>query len=281
MSALASPSGTMTGSRAGIYLEYLRISFQNMMAYRARYYVGVITYLIHVAVYYFIYRSLFGGAEGETSINRYSLSEMLTYVSIGWACKSFYLNYIDRDMAGDVRSGQIAMDLIKPIDLQWVHYAKGMGQSLFRLILFTPPVIIATAIMFEVSPPSSWPNLILFSISTLLSAVIYLGINFLIGLAAVWFLSIEQILYSKNLMIELFSGLLIPIDWFPGWFQTLSSWLPFQAIAYVPLQIYLGRIDGSAAWQAIGMQLVWSLVLFIAGRMLWLICQRKMLIQGG
>ena len=63
-----------------VYLEYLRISFQNMMAYRARYYIGVVTYVIHVAVYYFVYKSLFASG-GE--IRGYDLNQMLTYVSVG------------------------------------------------------------------------------------------------------------------------------------------------------------------------------------------------------
>jgi ABC-2 type transport system permease protein len=98
---------------------------------------------------------------------------------------------------------------------------------------------------------------------------------------AVYFLSIEQILYSKNLMIELFSGLLIPINWFPQWFQTLSAWLPFQGIAYIPLSIYLGRFEGMELWKALGHQAMWAVVLLVCGRLLWNRCQHKMLIQGG
>ena len=40
-------------------LSFARIGFLNMLAYRARYYVGVLTYLFNVAVYYFIWRAVF------------------------------------------------------------------------------------------------------------------------------------------------------------------------------------------------------------------------------
>ncbi len=267
------------GGSLQIYLEYLRISIQNMMAFRARYYIGVVTYVVHIAVYYFIYKSLFASRTGD--IQGFDLNAMLTYVSIGWVSKSFYLNYIDRDLATEVRTGHIAMDLIKPIDLQLMNYARGIGQSLFRVILFTPPVLLATVLLFKVQAPASGLHLGAFILSTGLSAAVYLGINFLIGLTAIYFLSIEQILYSKNLMIELFSGLLIPINWFPHWFQTLSSLLPFESIAYVPLSIYLGRIAKPDLPAALAVQLFWAAILFLAGRLLWLACQRKMLIQGG
>lgn len=260
------------------YVEYLRISFMSVLAYRARYFVGVITYLVHVAVYYFLYKALY---QGTGEIHGYNLPDMITYVSIGWISKSFYLNYIDHQLATDVRMGQIAMDLIKPVDFQIMHFFRGYGQSLFRILLFTPPIVLATVLVFPVHGPSSGAHLALFFLSTLFSALIYLGLNYLFGVAAVFFLSIEGILYPKNMMIELFSGLLIPIDWFPGWFQTLSALLPFQAIAFVPLSIYLGRLQGLALAEALGFQALWAVGLFIAGRALWGLCQRHLLVQGG
>jgi len=260
------------------YVEYLRISFQTILAYRARYFVGIFTYLVHVAVYYFIYKALFANTG---TIKGYNLTEMVTYISVGWIAKSFYLNYIDHDLSADVRMGQIAMDLIKPIDFQLMYYFRGYGQSLFRILLFTPPIVLVTILVFPIQGPASLLHLVLFLFSTFLSALIYLGFNYLFGLLAVFFLSIEGVLYPKNLMIELFSGLLIPIDWFPVWFQTLSMFLPFQTIAFVPLSIYLGRLEGTGLAGALGLQLFWAVFLFVAGRVLWSIAQRRILVQGG
>ncbi|MEZ5364889.1 MAG: hypothetical protein R2748_21800 [Bryobacterales bacterium] len=40
------------------YLEFARIGFVNILAFRLRYYTGIVTYLINVTVYYFIGRRL-------------------------------------------------------------------------------------------------------------------------------------------------------------------------------------------------------------------------------
>ncbi|MBU0580861.1 MAG: hypothetical protein KKA19_06760, partial [Candidatus Margulisbacteria bacterium] len=87
------------------YVEYSRLAMQSLLAYRTNYIIGVLTYLIHVAVYYFIYKSLYAAGG---NINNYSLDEMVTYVAIGWISKSLYLNYIDHEVAGDVKQGKIA-----------------------------------------------------------------------------------------------------------------------------------------------------------------------------
>ncbi len=260
------------------YAEYMRISFQKMLAYRVSYLIGVFTYVIHVAVYYFLYKALY---MEDVTIKGYTLQEMLTYVSLGWICKSFYLNYIDREITDDVQSGQVAMDLIKPVDFQLMYVARGLGHSLFRIVLFTPPIIVVTFLLFSVSPPVSLGHMMLFILSSSFSVLIYLGINYIIGLLSIFFLSIRGVLYSKNLIIELLSGLLIPIDWFPPWFQSMSFLLPFQSIAYCPLQIYLGRIQGLSLFFSLGLQLLWIVIIFGIGRIVWRLCQRRILIQGG
>ena len=42
------------------YREFARIGFVNILAFRLRYYTGVVTYLISVSVYYFIWKEAGG-----------------------------------------------------------------------------------------------------------------------------------------------------------------------------------------------------------------------------
>jgi len=81
-------------------LPFARIGFLNMLAYRARYYVGVLTYLFNVAVYYFIWRAVFSHSPTVVGL---SLAEMTTYLAVGWTIRSFYFNEIDRDIAAQVQ----------------------------------------------------------------------------------------------------------------------------------------------------------------------------------
>src|SRR6266536_3521506 len=98
-------------------LPFARIGFLNMLAYRARYYVGVLTYLFNVAVYYFIWRAVY---RQSASVVGLSLPEMFTYVAVGWTIRSFYFNEIDRDIAAQWQEGRLAMNLIRPVDVQTV-----------------------------------------------------------------------------------------------------------------------------------------------------------------
>ena len=40
------------------------------------------------------------------------------------------------------------------------------------------------------------------------------------------------------------------------------AFLPFPHVSFTPLQIYLGKVRGPAAWEVLGIQALWVLLLF-------------------
>jgi ABC-2 type transport system permease protein len=262
-----------------IYREFIRIGFVNILAFRLRYYTGIITYLINVTVYYFIWRAVFANATG--SIAGFSLPQILTYVSVGWILRSFYWNTIDQEMAYEVIDGKIAMDFIKPVSVQWMWLARAMGESAFRLILLTAPTAVVVALLFPVLPPASKLNFALFLVAAVGSFFIMGALNFIIGTCAIPLTSILALIRAKFWLIELLSGLLIPLNFFPRSLQILSSLLPFEHIAYTPLQIYLGRLSFAESLRLLALEYFWVAALIFLGHLWWIRATRKITIHGG
>jgi ABC-2 type transport system permease protein len=262
-----------------IYSEFIRIGFVNILAFRLRYYTGIITYLINVTVYYFIWRAVFASATG--SIAGFSLPQILTYVSVGWIIRSFYWNTIDQEMAYEVIEGKIAMDFIKPVSVQWMWLARAMGESAFRLILLTAPTAIIVTLLFPVLPPSCTLNFFLFLLAAIGSFFIMGALNFIIGTCAIPLTSILALIRAKFWLIELLSGLLIPLSFFPRSLQIISSWLPFEHIAYTPLQIYLGRLPLGETLRLLAIEYFWVVALLFLGHVWWVRATRKITIHGG
>jgi ABC-2 type transport system permease protein len=259
-------------------LPFARIGFLNMLAYRARYYVGVLTYLFNVAVYYFIWRAVFRQSPAVVGL---SLPEMITYVAVGWTIRSFYFNEIDRDIAAQVQEGRLAMNLIRPVDFQTVMIADAAGQSAFRAVLFTLPIGIVIGLVFPVRPPVSPAAGALFLVSAVLSFFLVAAINFLVGLIAIRTKSIMGILRAKYLILELLSGLLIPTTLFPEPFRTVLFALPFPHMNYTPAALYLGKATGLEAARLLVLQAGWTLALLAAGQYLWRRSTSRITIQGG
>jgi len=259
-------------------LSFVRIGFLNMLAYRARYYVGVLTYLFNVAVYYFIWRAVY--RESATVVGM-TLPEMITYVAVGWTIRSFYFNEIDRDIAGQVQEGRLAMNPIRPVNFQTVMIFDAAGQSAFRAALFTVPIGIVVALLFPVQPPVSFAAGALFLLSAVLSFFLVAAINFLVGLIAIRTKSILGILRAKYLVLELLSGLLIPTTLFPQPFRSILFASPFPHINYTPAALYLGKAAGAEAARLLLAQSAWTAALLVLGQIVWRRSRHRITIQGG
>jgi ABC-2 type transport system permease protein len=261
-----------------VYAEFIRVGFVNTLAYRLRYYTGIVTYFIYVSVYYFIWKAIY---ENSTSIEGFDFGHMLTYIAVGWIIRSFYFNNIDQDIAYAVTEGKLAMDLIKPVNPQFMYIAQALGESLFRLGMLTAPTAVVLLVVYPIQRPASALHFAGFFASVLLSFFIVAGINFTVGTFAIRLKSILGLLRAKYFLLELFSGLLIPISFFPHIFQNMFSVLPFQYISYIPVLIYLGKISGMGIVKALAVQVFWILVLLAIGDAMWRWSSRKITIQGG
>ena len=87
---------------ARLYWAFARVGFVNTLAYRLRYYTGIVTYFIYVSVYYFIWKAIY---EHSASIEGFDFAHLLTYIGVGWIIRSFYFNNIDQDLAYQVMEG--------------------------------------------------------------------------------------------------------------------------------------------------------------------------------
>ena len=260
------------------YAEFSRVGFVNILAFRLRYFTGIVTYTLNVTVYYFIWSAVYHPGQ---SIAGYNLPQMITYVSVGWIIRSFYTNTIDQEMAYEVIDGRIAMDLIKPVSVQWMWICRAMGESAFRLGLLTLPTAVLVALVFPVHGPASREDFLLFLVGVLGSFFLMGAINFMIGTCAIPLKSILALIRAKFWLIELLSGLLIPMAYFPDKIRDVLAWLPFEHIAYTPLQIYLGKFDRAHALRALATQWFWVAALLILADLWWNRSLRRITIQGG
>ena len=264
-----------------LYLAFGRNAFLEMLAYRLRYYAGWITYLLFVSVHYFIWSAVYASHPEGSAIKGFTLDEMITYVAVGWVARSLYFSYADSDIDELVRSGQVGLYLLRPVDFHLVVLAKSAGESLFRLLFFSLPIGSVILLLFPISPPVSWACFFMFLAATFFSFLIMVELSFAVGLTSFYLKSIEGVIRAKYFLVQLLSGLLLPLSFFPSWCRIFLENLPFQSIAYVPLKIYLGKLEGAAAVREIGAQFLWFAALYILGQVLWRSAVRRLSIQGG
>ncbi|MFX3623307.1 MAG: ABC transporter permease [Ectobacillus sp.] len=262
----------------GKYLEMIRIRFLMMLAYRTNYYSGILIYSINIGAYYFLWTAIYGGKE---SIQGLSVSQMTTYVAIAWMARAFYFNNIDREIAMEIREGRVAVELIRPYNYLGMKVMQGLGEGIFRFAFFSIPGMVIVTLIFNLDVTTNVQTWLYFLISITFSFVINTQINLLTGMMTFFLFNNDGLMYAKRVVIDLFSGLLLPISFYPLWAQEAMKFFPFQAISYLPSMIFSEGIQGAAVWNALLFQAVWSAALILPIAVMWKMAKKRLIVQGG
>lgn len=260
------------------YVELIRIRFLMMLAYRVNYFSGILIYSINIGAYYFLWQAIY--EHGET-LGGLSLTQMTTYVAVSWMARAFYFNNLDREIADEIKDGTVAVQLIRPYNYLIVKMMQGLGEGLFRILLFSAPGMLLVWALFPIHIPLDGQAWLYFGISLFFSFLINAQINMITGLAAFFLENNEGLLRAKRVTVDLFSGLILPLSFFPLWAQSVLEWLPFQAITYLPGLIVTGRLTGMGVVEAILIQLFWFALLIFPIQWLWFKAHRNLVVQGG
>ena len=162
-----------------------------------------------------------------------------------------------------------------------MQMGRALGEAVFRLDMLTAPAAIVVSLIFPVQGPASAVHFGFFLIALAGSILLTGALNFIVGTFAIRMKSILGLLRAKYFVFELLSGLLVPMTMFPETAQKVVAYLPFQHIAYTPLRLYLGKLNGPEIYQALAVQYLWVVVLALFGAWFWSVMVRKVTIHGG
>ncbi len=134
-------------------------------------------------------RGVVGGAAPR--LGGYDMPEALTFVWLGQAllmtCVMMGGGFED-ELIERIRTGDIAVDLYRPVDLQMWWLAQDLGRAAFHLLggRGIVPMVCGGAFAFDLALPGSpWPWLA-FLVSVALGVVVSFAIRYLVALSAFW-----------------------------------------------------------------------------------------------
>jgi ABC-2 type transport system permease protein len=260
------------------YLEMIRIRFLMMLAYRTNYYTGIVIYSINIGAYYFLWSAIYGAKHQIVGL---SVIQMTTYVAVAWMARAFYFNNLDREMALEIMEGKVAVELIRPYSYLGMKTMQGLGEGIFRLFFFSVPGLVIVSLIFPIRITWDLEVWGLFTVSIVLSFFINTQLNLLTGITTFFLYNNAGLIRAKRVVIDLFSGLLLPISFFPGWAQTVLKYLPFQGISYIPSMIFTNGFTHQQAIAAIGQQFLWVIILIVPIQLLWHLAKKQLIVQGG
>lgn len=258
------------------YLTYFRKSFKQSIAYRATVWLQIVAAIVSVFVQVSVWRSLIGTG----TVNGITLGNMVTYAIINAIMLAFTLKPVN-DVDARLRSGDIAIDLLRPIQYPLLVFADQLGRAAFRLIFVAIPVLAVSGTFFDLSFPPSATGALSFLLTIVFALLISFGIGYLIALLSFWFLTTFHFSWAIGGLITLFSGAFLPLWFFPDRWEMIARLLPFQFLGFVPAAVWLGHIRGDELTRTLILGVAWCAALLLATNGLWHRATRQLVVQGG
>lgn len=238
------------------YLAIFRVTLINSLAYPGELVGRSLMIIPFMWIFYQLWQVTFAAA-GTTEINGLTVRSTLWYLMLAETIE-LSRPRLGNTISDAVKDGSIAYILSKPYDFLLYHYSTSMGETIFRAVL---NALFGGAVVWWLvgAPPDAfgWPLVVI----TVFGAwTLNFCIAAMIGLSAfvVEDISAFQWIYQKFAFI--LGGLLIPLDFYPGWLQAIAKTLPFSSMLYGPARLFV-EPSLSAFGATFGLQLAWILSL--------------------
>ena len=121
----------------------------------------------------------------------------------------------------------------------------------------------------------------LLTVLTIFSFFIYVLFDFCFGMIAFFTTYIFGLQMVKSAVLSFLTGELIPLSFFPAVFQKVFDFLPFSSMVYTPVMIYLGKYSGSELMFVLARQVIWIVILYVLGSLIWKKVTKRLVVLGG
>lgn len=264
------------------YFSYFKLRFITHLAYRAAAWAGIATQVFFGFVYIMVYIAFY---ESGSSSLPMELPQLITYIWLNQSLLSLVnLFYKDQELFNLVKTGNIAYELIRPKNLYFMWYFKIIGERLSKVILRSVPFLIFLILLpepYKISLPASFPHFILFLLTMTIGTLLMTAIVSLYPIITTHTLNEKGVVGVIITISDIFSGLVVPIPFFPKFLQVISKCMPFQYVSDLPFRIYVGNIGLTEGTYGLIIQIIWLVLLIGLGYFLMNKSLKKVVVQGG
>lgn len=248
------------------------------MVYRVNILLGLLTNILYLFLSYFFWRAVFFQAD---KINGMTFEQVLVYIIFASLIATSINSGVEGNLSGLIYSGDIVYYLARPLNFQLRVLFTDIGSVAFKSLFFTIPMVTIFFMSFKTGIKLGM-NIPVFLTALVFSYLINFLISFMMGLLGFYTQSAWGVNALKNFMVSLFSGALIPLDFFPKTLKQIAFILPFHTIINTPMKlITANELSGAVAFNYITQQALWAIALLALSVLLFKRLITTLIVNGG
>ncbi len=269
-------------SRLRACLSIFRIKTAESFQYRFAGLAGASTSVIWAFIEIIVYTVFYTYANPTSA--KLTLTQVVSY---SWLAQVIFIIQpmnIDGEILGKIVNGDLGIELIRPLNIYLNWFSKIAASRITPLFWRGSIVLLAGLLMpkgYRLEAPQSVDALIAMLvslISALLLCTAYASLICTLRISITWG---EGPTYIMLLIGGVLSGAYLPLELWPNALQGFLYYQPFSGYLDIPLRLYLGTIPPEGAFGAISLQLMWSAIFILFGKLIMDKQLKRIIIQGG
>lgn len=260
------------------YADLVMIGVKEHTAYLNAVWANALSKVVYLYMQFCLWNALFASNAGSDI--PLSHAETIRYIIVATLLSTFMECDVTMWINGQIQSGDVANQLIRPVDYRLMIFAKHVGASVARLGIYTLPLGILIAFFYP-GELFCKEQLAAGILSILLAYVIQFLYALIIGLMAFWLIVTWPLNMLLAAIYKLLSGSWIPVAMFPGLLARINMFLPFRAIYAIPVTILTTPMSMRGVCGDLCVQCMWVAVLFVLSEAVWVVGKNKLVVQGG
>lgn len=253
-----------------------RITVRNHLAYFYDFLIRSLFLLVILYVFVQLWRVTFEGV-GTDTIAGYRFDQIIWYLIFAEAIILAFPR-LTLKVEDEVKKGDIAYQLTRPMSYLLFHYVNYLGEALVRLAV---NIVLGGVLGFVLF---GWPDFGWGWLGFLIIVAGSITINFLItmmlALCSFWVEEVRGLDLVYNKLLFTVGGMMLPLETFPDTLQSICSWLPFQTVVYFSAKSIV-QFHWAMVAEMLLIQLIWMVILSLG--LVWIYRKgvRKLNVNGG
>ncbi|WP_072749193.1 ABC transporter permease [Lactobacillus helveticus] len=179
----------------------------------------LVSALISITIQFFLWKAVLVNKSEFQFRQTISYLVLMQFLTLIFPKSSYELN-------DEIKSGDIALSLLKPITLSAKFFWEGVGYSLAKIVVIGFVELIT---YFWLIPYSiDLLSILMVSISIILAYILYFEMELILGTFSFYTYSIWGITTFKSAILLILAGNIFPVEYYPEIIKRLANILPFQ-----------------------------------------------------
>ncbi len=250
------------------------------MQYRMSVVVMLFGNVVYLVIIYNLWKAIYASVDTPT-VGGMTFTDTMIYLVLASAQFCFMEAYLVWEMGWGIQSGNIVLQLLRPISFETYQLFVIAGANLFNFVLTFIPTFFIIQIVTD------WPipmgvNLLYYIVAAALGGLINFAVDFFVGTICLYTQSIWGINIMKQLMVTFLSGATIPLAFFPETLRKIVMFLPFHAIYNTPLTLLIHNdLPMSEIGKMLLTQLLWAVLMMAVAGGFWKVSEKVITVNGG